>query len=447
MALPVIMPKQGQSVESCILTKWFKKKGDAVSKGDLLFSYETDKASFEAEAETDGTLLEVFFNEGDEIPVLVNIAVIGQPGEPTDPFIPGKHGVSSNAEPLPLQFEKQKAPTQEQSESYAETGLMTDGPVRISPRARQLATEKRIPFQHIKGSGPEGRIIEKDIHDYLLQHPRMTPVAQAVASEKGLAPGISGTGLAGNFTDKDLVKSGTGSSDSFVDRPLTNIRKIIAGAMHASLQQSAQLTHHMGANVSRLQKVRKHVKALREKGYPFDITLNDMICYAVIKALQKHPDVNAHYLGDRIRTYSSVHLGLAVDTDRGLMVPTLRNASIFSLQELSESLKTISGQCRNGNINPDLLSPASASFTVSNLGNYGVEMFTPVINLPQVAILGVNTILYRPSALDDGTFVFAPYIGLSLTYDHRAIDGGPATRFLAEIRNEIENFDETLIHE
>jgi pyruvate dehydrogenase E2 component (dihydrolipoamide acetyltransferase) len=169
-----------------------------------------------------------------------------------------------------------------------------------------------------------------------------------------------------------------------------------------------------------------------------------MICLSVIRALQKHPAANAHFLGDSIRYFSPVHLGLAVDTDRGLMVPALRNASELSLTELSQELKKMADQCRNGSINPDLLAPTSASFTVSNLGNYGVEMFTPVINLPQVAILGVNTITYRPRPLKEYTMEFVPYIGLSLTYDHRAIDGGPATKFLAEIRNELETFNEKI---
>ena len=265
-------------------------------------------------------------------------------------------------------------------------------------------------------------------------------MARAAARDEGLVAGIQGTGLAGAVTATDLVKATTGAADGFTDQPPTNIRKIIAKAMHASLQNSAQLTHHMGADVSRLLEARKKVKVLQEKGYPHNVTLNDMICFAVIRALLKHPAVNAHFLGESIRIFSSVHLGIAVDTDRGLMVPALRNASEMSLTELSRELKKLADQCRNGSINPDLLAPASASFTISNLGNYGVEMFTPVINLPQVAILGVCTIINRPADLGNNTFGFVPYIGLSLTYDHRAIDGGPATLFLKEIKEQIETF-------
>jgi pyruvate dehydrogenase E2 component (dihydrolipoamide acetyltransferase) len=444
MATPVIMPKQGQSVESCILTGWNKKKGDPVKKGDILFSYETDKASFDAEAETEGILLETFFSDGDDIPVLTNVAVIGQPGETIEEYRPGQSVVKPAPESKEATDDKEGSSSTLQT-SFSEPIQAGESTLqKISPRARMLAEEKGVPIKKIKGSGPGGRIIERDIHQYLLEHPRMTPLAGATGEREGLAASNKGTGLAGAVTAEDLVKATDFDSGGYVDQPLTNIRKIIAKSMHASLQNSAQLTHHMGADVSRLLEARKKVKVLQEKGYLYNITLNDMICLSVIRALQKHPAANAHFLGDSIRYFSPVHLGLAVDTDRGLMVPALRNASELSLTELSQELKKMADQCRNGSINPDLLAPTSASFTVSNLGNYGVEMFTPVINLPQVAILGVNTITYRPRPLKEYTMEFVPYIGLSLTYDHRAIDGGPATKFLAEIRNELETFNEKI---
>ncbi len=164
-----------------------------------------------------------------------------------------------------------------------------------------------------------------------------------------------------------------------------------------------------------------------------------MVCFAVIKALNKFPEVNTHFLGDSKRYFNKVHLGLAVDTERGLMVPVIRDADDLSVIGLSNRLKTVAESCRKGNVNPDILAPEAGTFTVSNLGNYGVEMFTPVINLPQSAILGVNTILPRPKDLGDGVFAFVPHIGLSLTYDHRSLDGGEATRFLKQIAIEIEN--------
>jgi len=171
-----------------------------------------------------------------------------------------------------------------------------------------------------------------------------------------------------------------------------------------------------------------------------DITLNDMVCWCVIRALEKFPEANSHFLGDSIRTFNKVHLGLAVDTPRGLMVPAVKNADDMDLVTLSKELKSAADSCRKGGINPELIQSTAATFTVSNLGNYGVEMFTPVINLPQAGILGVCTIINRPANIGNNIFGFVPYMGLSLTYDHRAIDGGPATLFLKEIKDQIEKF-------
>ncbi|OPZ97651.1 MAG: Dihydrolipoyllysine-residue acetyltransferase component of pyruvate dehydrogenase complex [Bacteroidetes bacterium ADurb.Bin416] len=191
--------------------------------------------------------------------------------------------------------------------------------------------------------------------------------------------------------------------------------------------------------------LRKRAKKAFEDGrINTNITVNDFVCYAVIKALQQYPNVNSHFLGDSMRLFKKVHLGLAVDTDRGLMVPVVRNADDLSLAGLASQLKEVAVACRKGGIAPELLASEAASFTVSNLGNYGVEIFTPVINLPQAAILGVNTIVPRPKDLGDGIYGFVPYLGLSLTYDHRALDGGEATRFLKQIAVEIETLETDL---
>jgi pyruvate dehydrogenase E2 component (dihydrolipoamide acetyltransferase) len=257
----------------------------------------------------------------------------------------------------------------------------------------------------------------------------------------GAPPPAAGSGLAGTAKAADVgVKNQVYASDSVI-KPLSNMRKLIAKAMHASLQNSAQLTHHLGADARNILNLRKKVKKAVQNGYPADITINDFVCFAVINALKQFPDVNAHLLDDEMRLFTKVHLGLAVDTERGLMVPAVRNADDLSLQGLAGQLREIASACKKGSVSPDLLSPEAASFTVSNLGAYGVEIFTPVINLPQVAILGVNTIVPRPKDLGDGVYGFVPYMGLSLTYDHRAIDGGEATRFVKQVAIEIENLE------
>lgn len=401
MATAVIMPKQGQSVETCIITKWFRKKGEKVTAGDILFSYETDKAAFDLESPADGILLDTFYPEGAEVPVLSNVAVIGMEGESTE---------ASGIQEANPETSSEKNNVKEASASIvhisAEAAATSDGTrIRISPRAKKYAEKKGIDFTKLRGSGPNGRIICADVEG-------------------------SGAGT-GPFA----------AVQDYTDQPVTNVRKIIAKAMHASLQNSAQLTHHMSADVRNILAVRQKIKSELASGKTrHDITLNDMVCWCVIRALEKFRVMNSHYLGDSVRTFSTVHLGLAVDTPRGLMVPALKNADRMDLVQLSAGLKSLAESCRKGNIDPELIKGTAASFTVSNLGNYGVEMFTPVINLPQSGILGVCTIINRPADLGNNTFGFVPYIGLSLTYDHRAVDGGPATLFLKEIKEQVEKF-------
>ena len=458
MAVPVIMPKQGQSVESCIISEFKVKVGDTVKAGDILFGYETDKATFEEEAKVDGTVLAIFWSDGDEIPVLENVMVIGTPGEAFDEFKPGgstgaqaSEGVSSetvapgldpsqnrqaDSGPLPL-TEPRVAWVSEQTPSGANAP--------VSPRARRLAAEKGVNTAQVAGSGPHGRIIARDVEAAAAARGPLTGLARARIAEGGLAASGAGSGLAGSVKGSDLKTwkpSHTdipGEGSEFEVVKMSNMRKLIARSMYNSLQNSAQLTHMLGADARTIQALRKKAKkALEEGRIDANITLNDFVCYAVIKALQKFPNVNSHCLGDAMRLFRNVNLGVAVDTERGLMVPVVPHADELGIVELSKQLKKVADDCKKGSINPDLLSPEAASFTVSNLGGYGVEWFTPIINLPQSAILGVCTLVPRPKDLGGGEIAFVPYMGLSLTYDHRAIDGGEATRFLKQIAVEIE---------
>ena len=437
MAIIIVMPKQGQSVESCIISE-IKKKGDVVKKGDILFSYETDKASFEEESPADGVVLECFCNEGDEVLVLDNVMVIGQLGEevPLDMLTDAKPVTEAEVK----KEETAKTEIKIQEEVIISQLKPTGG---LSPRARNLAEKKALDISQISGSGPDGRIIEKDVQSVLENRPKLTSLAKKIVIQEGMQPQGWGNGLAGTITSHDLsVPVNAGSVADYEDKKISNMRKIIAKSMHASLQNSAQLTHHLGADARRILELRKQVKTAMEAGkLETNITLNDMVCFAVIKALKKFPNVNTHFLGDTVRYFNKVHLALAVDTERGLMVPVVRNADDLTIGGLAQQFKEMANACRKGSINPELLSAEAATFTVSNLGNYGVEMFTPVVNLPQSAILGVNTIVPRPKDLGDGVYAFVPYIGLSLTYDHRSLDGGEATRFLKQIAIEIETLE------
>jgi pyruvate dehydrogenase E2 component (dihydrolipoamide acetyltransferase) len=441
MAVVVILPKQGQSVESCIITEIKKKKGDAVKKGEILFSYETDKASFEEESPADGIVLESFYNDGDEVAVLLDMMVIGQPGEDYAGLLQGE--VSSKEQEVSTS--KAEEPAKVEAAAPAQNSeLRTQNSSFVSPRAKALAEKEAIDANQLTGSGPKGRVIEKDVLAALENRPKMTPLAKKIATEEGVQPQGAGSGLAGTAKSTDLLPPpvNTVYGVDYEDKKLSNMRKLIAKAMHSSLQNSAQLTHHLGADARKIQTLRKKAKKAFEAGtLSANLTINDFVCFAVIKALKKFPNVNSHFLGESMRLFNKVHLGLAVDTERGLMVPAVRNADDLSIIGLSNQLKEVANSCKKGAISPELLAAEAATFTVSNLGAYGVEMFTPVINLPQSAILGVNTIVPRPKDLGDGVYGFVPYIGLSLTYDHRSLDGGEATRFLKQIAIEIETLE------
>ena len=452
MAQVVIMPKQGQSVESCIVSEFKVKVGDAVKAGDILFGYETDKATFEEESKFDGTVLAIFWKDGDEIPCLENVLVIGEPGESFEEFKPkgdtpsASEAVSSETVaarplpegPLPLMMPR----VAQVSEETASSGS------GVSPRAKKLAQEKGVDTSRILGSGPYGRVIERDVEAAVAAQGKLTGLAKAKLAEGGfVSPGM-GSGLAGSVKGADLkvwkpshTEGLAGEGTEFEVVKMSNMRKLIAKSMYNSLQNSAQLTHMLGADARKIQALRKKAKkALEEGKVDANITINDFVCYAVIRALGKFPNVNSHCLGDAMRLFKPVNLGLAVDTERGLMVPAVPHADEMDIVALSKALKKVADDSKKGSINPDLLSPEAASFTVSNLGGFGVEWFTPIINVPQSAILGVGTIVPRPKATAEG-YEFVPYLGLSLTYDHRAIDGGEATRFLKQVAAEIENLE------
>ena len=446
MANVVIMPKQGQSVESCIVTEFKKKVGDKVAVGDILFSYETDKASFDEESKFEGTVLACFWKDNDEIPVLANVMVIGAEGESFAEFAP--NGAAAPAAPAaeaaPAETVAPAAEAKTESAEAVPAAAPTPG-APVSPRARKLAAEKGVDPAQVAGTGPHGRVIERDVAAAAVP---LSGLAKAMMAEGGKAAPQTGSGLAGAVKGSDLKvwqpnhTDIAGEGEEFKVEKMSNMRKLIAKSMYNSLQNSAQLTHMLGADARRIQALRKKAKkALEEGKIDANITINDFVCYAVIKALQKFPSVNSHCLGDAMRIFNTVNLGCAVDTERGLMVPCVKHAEDLNIAGLSKSLKKVADDCKKGSINPDLLASEAASFTVSNLGGFGVEWFTPIINVPQSAILGVGTIVPRPKDLGGGVYAFVPYMGLSLTYDHRAIDGGEATRFLKQVAVEIENLE------
>ena len=428
MATAVIMPRQGQSVESCIIGEWFKKVGDPVQEGDILFSYETDKSSFEEPAKQAGTLLAIFYGADDDVPCLTTVGVIGEPGESYAEFAPDQ--AAGTAEAPGMDAPAAKAPA---AAAVAAPAVQAEGTALrgVSPRARNAAERLHVDPAQAQPTGPNGRVIERDIK------------ALAQASR-------TGTGLGGRVTAADQAAAPAaqaapavqGADTEYQDVKLPNIRKVIAKSMFQSLSTMAQLTHTTSFDATCIMNFRKGLKAAPEQLQVPNITLNDIILFAASRVLPKHPDLNAHFLEDKMRYFRHVNLGIAVDTPRGLMVPTLMRAEEKSLKEIAAEAKALAAACQDGSINPDLLQ--GASFTVSNLGTLGIEHFTPVINPPQTGILGVDCIVERVRTVD-GQIAVYPAMGLSLTYDHRALDGAPASRFLQDMRAALENFQALLI--
>lgn len=430
MATPVIMPRQGQSVESCILTEWKVKQGDSVSEGDVLAVIETDKASFDLESTASGKVLELFWEADDDVPVLANVLVIGEDGENVEEFRPAGEGAS-----VPDVSSSPDATVTEAPSSVVESSIPTtaSAPISsnevplggisagVSPRARKLAFRHGLDPETLEGSGPNGRVIERDVEAVISGRPRLSASAVSKARD-GMEPPIRGKGLAGMALASDMREPG--AIEGAKVEQVKGIRKLVAERMIQSLQTSAQLTLNAHFELTKAQAYRKE----RVDGGKSKVSINDLIAYAQIQALGAHAELNAHFLGDRFAVFEKVHLGIAVDSPRGLMVPVVKDASDLSLEALSTEIKKLAIACREGTIQPDDLSGGSC--TLTNLGMLGVSTFTPVLNVPEVAILGVGGIELKPKRTESGDIEYAEFLPLSLTIDHQAVDGAPAARFL-----------------
>jgi pyruvate dehydrogenase E2 component (dihydrolipoamide acetyltransferase) len=440
------MPKQGQSVESCIITQWKKQPGDVVAQGEVLCEIETDKAVMDVESPVAGVLLAHFFPAGADVPVLTAIAAVGQAGE----------DVSA------LSFENAVHDRDTEKNTRIEGGMyheakptsaaLTEHEVKISPRARNLAARKALDIAGIEGTGPQGRIIERDVIAALNAKPRLTPLAAAkVSSGEFSAPNV-GTGTGGRITTKDLqpkvdvgaqrTGAHTGSplqvNDNVTVIPLKGVRKLIAARMLDSMQTTAQLTLNTFTDVRAVVAYRQRLKESAEAMGLRKASINDLVMFAVSRTLPQFPELNAHFKDDAIHQYQRVHLGFAVDTVRGLIVPVIRNADELSLKALANEAARLAAASVEGKITHDEMS--GGTFTVSNLGSFGIETFTPILNPPQVAILGVGNIHLRPIE-SAGQVQFAQHIGLSLTINHQVIDGAPGARFLQALSRNLANIE------
>ena len=426
VAQGVLMPKAGITVEECIITEWLKKPGDQVAVGDILFTYETDKATFECESTAAGTLLEVFYNDGDEVPVLVNVCAIGNPGDSTVGLRTGEEAPAAAPAAAPV-VEAAPAKAEAPVAAPAAAAAVAANPdAKVSPRAKMIAETLGVDPTMAAPTGPYGRVIERDV--------------RALAATQALSPAAAPVVEAAPAKVEAPVAAPVAAAEApeFVDEKFSAIRKATAKAMVRSLSTMAQLTHQHSFDASTILNLRKQLKANGEAmGMP-NITINDLVMFAVTRVLMNHPQLNATMPEENmIRKYTNVHLGMAVDTPKGLMVPTIFNANKMSLAELSMEAKRLAKLCQEGKATPDMLS--GASFTVSNVGSLGVEVFTPVVNPPQVGILGVCGTTTRIREVN-GEIKTYPAMNLCLSYDHRALDGTPASKFMKELCQALENF-------
>ena len=451
MAKAIVMPKAGNSVEECLLSKWRIKVGDTVAKGDIICDVETDKSAIEVEATEGGVVLALFGNEGDLIPVLQTIAVVGAAGEDASALAP------SAAAPTPAEAAPAAAPAAASAPAASESApVLPEGTAPLSPRARKFVAEHPFALPAIAGSGAGGRIIEADVQAAYRTAPRLSGAAAALAAS-GLPVPAAGSGVNGMVLADDIrnapapaaeaapaaesapAPAPAASEDIITEQPFPQIRRIIAKRLLDSLNTMAQYTLNAEADVTGLLDLRKRIKAHGESLGLANINIGDMVMYAVIRALQRHPELNGEYADNVVKLHSAINMGFACDTPRGLMVPVLHGAQAMSLAEMCRKVKAMAKQAQEGHLNPDLM--AGATFTVSNLGSFGITTFTPVVSAPQLAILGVGKTLLRPVRAAGGDIVYRDCLQLSLTMNHMVIDGAPGAKFLQTLKDIIENFE------
>ena len=447
MATIVVMPQLGNSVESCIIVEWMIAEGDTVSVDQTLASIETDKSTMEVPSTAEGTVLKLLWEEGDEVPVKDPLIIVGEPGEDISGLVPGGDAAPAEATAAPAE---QAAAAPEAAAPAFATERATGA---VSPRARALAASNGLDASSIaEGSGPHGRVIERDVAAAIAAGPTLTSAARAAGVSAAEGTGIGGrvsvadAGRTAEAAPAAAVAAPAAAADfpgASTSAPLKGVRKVVAKRMMESLTSTAQLTLNTTANAAGILAMRKKVKNADESLGLNKITLNDLVCFAVSRTLLKYPVFNAHLEDGVLTEFEQVHLGFACDTPRGLLVPVIRSAQALGLKAFSDEAKRLAGGAIDGSLSPEFLS--GGTFTVSNIGSFGIETFTPVINLPQTAILGVGAITPRPAVAADGTIGVEQRLNLSLTIDHQVIDGADGARFLRDLVAAIENIDVTVL--
>ncbi len=453
MAEELFIPKLGQTVEEVTLINWLVKEGDKVEAGQGVLEVETDKAIFTVESPADGFIHLGPFKAGDVVQNLTIVALIGKVDEQF------ASSTQIEEQPKPEQTPDKTIGKQMPFESL-EVKPQQSGRKFVSPRARKLAVEIHVDLNAVTPTGDGGmRIIERDILNSFGREVKVSPLAQRMAQEAGLdLRSLKGSGVQGEITKTDVelairttktgevqpqMKPTSSVTDEVVQRvPLKGIRALIAERMSASVHTTARFTLFIEADATKLVNLRENLKLKVEKEWGFAPSYNDLIAKIAAKALRQFPYVNSRLADDVIEQLGHVHIGMATDTERGLMVPVIHDVDQKSLREFGSHFRQLVEQARSGRIALDDLK--GGSFTITNLGNYDILTFVPVINLPEAAILAVGRITPKPVAVGDAIAIRQMWM-LALVVDHRIVDGAPAAKFLQFIKDEIENPDEKII--
>lgn len=439
MPIELRMLQMDQTMTKGKIGKWLVNEGDTVTEGQPLLEIETDKVVHEQESPADGVVAQLCAEEGSNVPVNALLAVIAAPGEKVERVEVNTDTVSEQPK-----TDKSAKPT-----TVQQTPSQTTDRFKVSPAAQQLADKLNIDLNHVKPSGPGGRILESDIHRYIeTRGPspsistrlKASPLARRLAKEFGLdLTTIDGSGPKGRVVRDDVLQASKEITTSvYQPEPiieLTGIRKIIADRMTMSLQINASVTLHTEVDATRLSELRTLFNDELQKR-DISLTYTDLIVKITAKALQEHPRLNATLIDEGIQIITDINIGVAVALEDGLVVPVIRNANQIGLANISEQVKTLAEKARNNQLTPGELQ--GGTFTLTNLGNFGVDTFTPIINPPECAILGVGRIVKKPAVHND-EIAIRSMMTLSLTFDHRIVDGAPAAHFLQTVAQYINN--------
>ena len=405
MAFEVLMPQLGLTMEEGTVSQWVKHEGDAVKTGDVLLEITTDKLTNEVTSEHDGVLLKIVAQEGEDVPVKGLLCYVGQPGE----AVGGAPAAAPAAAPAPAAAAAPAAAPVAAAASGAR--------VRISPLARKTAAKLGVDVTKLTGTGPSGRIRQQDV------------LAAASAPQAAAAPAPA---PAAAPAAKPVSKTGLELMEGDTVAKLAGMRKVVAQRMLQSHTEIPPVTQNTKVDVTELMKFRKMLMA--ETGNKYSV--NDLILKATAKCLRQHPEVLVSLDGDQVIQRAHVNLGMAVALDAGLIVPVIRDADRLGLDALSAAAKDLASRAKNNKLTPDEYK--GSTFSVSNLGMFGIETFTPIVNQPDAAILGVCAVQDELVMDDEGNISKHQVMRLSFTYDHRLIDGAVAAKFVMALRDLLE---------